>query len=156
MKKYLLLLAMLAFAFTAQAQVLTKTAIKIPTGNTYYMYTGVTVDTLTTNQDSIVFEFQLQNDWTTKVNLGGVFTKRTGNDTAVIMNIRGKYFATEAYGAILAADTSGNITTTTGTQQSVLCSTAYGYRYYRVCLRIPAQKSTGIKLKSLEIKFVQQ
>jgi multidrug transporter EmrE-like cation transporter len=156
MKKLILFLAILVVSFAAQAQALTKSLIKIPAGATYYKYTGIAADTLTTNQDSIIFFFQSELDFTTKVNVGLVFTKRSGNDTIVTVRLAAKYFNDEAYTATLASGSSGNVESTTGTQKTVSYATATGYRYYRVSLQLIGMKSTGVKLKSLELKFVKQ
>ncbi len=155
MKKYIVFLLMCAFAFVASAQSLTHN-ITLVNGATYYKYTGVAADTLTTAQDSIVFTVLANNEWTTKVNVGAVFTKVSGNDTTVTMRLRAKYFDAEDYGSVLAIATSANVTSTTGIQKTMSYGTATGYRYYKVSLQLLGMKSKGVHLKSLEIKFVQQ
>lgn len=145
----------MAFAFVASAQSLTH-SIQIPKGSTYYSYSGVTADTLATAQDSLVFTIRYENDWTTKVNIGAVFTKVSGNDTTVTIRLRAKYFDAEAYGSVLAIGTTDNITSTTGIQKTVSYGTATGYRYYKISMQLLGMKSKGAKLKTLELKFVQQ
>lgn len=156
MKKFIVLILSLVVVTVCSAQSLTKTTIKMQPNSTYYKYVGVAADTLTSNQDSIIFTILLDEASTTKWNVGCVFTKRSGNDTTVTIRIRGKYFEDEAYSANLAIGTSSNVTSTTGIQKTVSYGTATGYRYMQVSLQLLGMKSTGVKLKSLEFKAVRQ
>ena len=155
MKKFITIMLLMAFAIVASAQSVTRTLPTIQKGSTYLEYTAVAGDTLSTYQDSIIFVVRYENDWTTKWQVGATFQKRSGNDTLVTIRLSGKYFADESYPSSLAIGTTANVTTTS-IQKTVAYATANGYRYMRISLQLLGMKSTGVKLKKLEIKLIQQ
>jgi hypothetical protein len=155
MKKLVLFITMLALAFVVSAQSLTRTLPVMAANATYQSYTGTAADTLATAQDSLIFIFQLNQNMTTKWNIGVKFSKIVASDTLVTIRIAGKYFADEAWSASLAIGTTANITTA-AIQKTLSYGTAVGYRYVRVSLQMIGIKGRGAKLEKIELKAVQQ
>jgi hypothetical protein len=70
------------------------------------------------------------------------------------VSVWGKNFADESYTKFYQVN-SANVTGTSSapTQISATYGTAVMYRYFKVILQIAGQKSTGVRVKSIEIKY---
>ena len=159
MKKLIAILILVSFAFVASAQGVTKTQITFPKGNTYGAYVGGAMDTLTANQDSIMFPVFINNDHLTKVTVGATFLRVGASDTIVKMAIWGKNFADESYTYLTSVNTSAVTSTTVLVQKTLAYGTAIQYRYLRIHFMRPVPVTgagTKIKLVKAEIKVYEQ
>lgn len=154
MKKFILISILGLFVFAGSSQVLTKTTKVLPYGTSYMSYTGVAVDTLSSNQDSIQFPVMTNADTPFKLNISAEFAKRSGNDTLVTMRLYGRNFDSEGW-TWLATDASPNVTTAT-IQNSLTYGTASMYRQLKLNFVILGTKSTGVKITKIEAKYWKQ
>ena len=157
MKKFLILFFSLILSMVCLAQTKTVTLPSIIPGNSYISYKVTAADTLTTNLDSISYECLVNQHNLYKITVGASFYKRNAADTLIKISLWGKNFATESYTKFYQLN-SDNITGTSAapTQKTVAYGTAIQYRYIRVNLQIAGQKSSGVKVNSLELKCYWQ
>jgi hypothetical protein len=161
MKKLGLISFVMLISLASIGQVLTKTQISIPYGDTYGSYTAVAADTLTTNQDSILFPILVNSDKLYKITIGATFLGKTTADTIVKIAIWGKNFADEDYTYITSVNSAVVSSTTVKTQKTLAYGTAVQYRYLRIHFMRPPSGITvptklGSKLVKAEIKIWQQ
>ena len=145
----------------ANAQVVNKTQITIPSGNTYISYTAIATDSLGVTQDSILFPVLINNDKLYKVTIGATFHATSTSDTIVKIAIWGKNFADEDYTYITSENTAVITSTTVATQKTIAYGTALQYRYLRIHLMRPPSTMTvvtkkGSHLVKLEAKIWEQ
>lgn len=179
MKKFILILMLAAISFSTFAQVRTLTT-RLPK-TTYSTYTGVTADTISTNQDTLRIPFFYPADVPMSYVINSTLAPRAGADTTVVINVYGKVFEDDAWTKIqtattsaisastvvkttfvepilaTATDTVGTLGVTAGTITNPFTS-AHAYRYWMVEYIIKGNDSvgTGVKLTKLEWKWYQR
>lgn len=110
--KNILIIGFLLFCvgLTAQVRTITK---QMEQGATYYLYTGVANDTLTSPaQDTIdlVIEYRADN-WVKKLTIKSRFDMRSTADTTVAISVFGKEFSDDAaYVEVIASTLSSAVT----------------------------------------------
>jgi hypothetical protein len=178
MKKLIFLLAIMFTFVAVQAQVRTLSTKNVTSANTYASYTGVTADTISTNQDTLRIPFFVAKDYPMSYTINSTLAPRAGADTTVVINVYGKVFEDDAWTKIQTATTSAitasAITKTTfvepvlATAQDTVSgayniagtitnpfTSATAYRYYMIEYIISGDDSvgTGVKLTKLEWKW---
>lgn len=112
MKKIFLFLGFVLFAIGLMAQERTVN-VTVPSGNTYYKYSGTAADTLkATTQDTIdvVFWFRV-DEYIEKVAVKARFDVISGADTTVALTVSGKEFSDHTtYTDVIASTTSSAVT----------------------------------------------
>ena len=104
MKKFIFILLAVVISFSITAQVRTLST-KYPK-STYITYTGVTADTISTNQDTLRIPFFYAADVPMSYVINSTLAPRAGADTTVVINVYGKVFEDDSWTKIQTATTS--------------------------------------------------
>lgn len=178
MKKLIFLFSILLVAEVASAQVRTLTTKTVTSDDSYVSYTGVTADTISTNQDTLRIPFFIPKNYPMSYVINSTLAPRAGADTTVVINVYGKVFLDDSWTKIqtattsaitassvvkttyvepvlaTATDTVGTLGVTVGTITNPFTS-ATAYRYFMIEYIIKGNDSvgTGVKLTKLEWKW---
>jgi hypothetical protein len=103
MKKFIFIaIAMIAFTITSFAQD-REVSKSLGNGISYYKYTGVAADTLTSNQDTIDLTFSVAlNGNISRIAVKTRFDLRAGADTTVSIGVYGKDFTDDGLNTVVA------------------------------------------------------
>lgn len=119
MKKLVLILITLLVSFTLQAQDRSIADKAFSTTATYLTYTGVTADTLTSNQDSVDVIITLNKEYPVQAYVMSTLTPRAGADTAVTVYLYGRIFPAQAWTLI-----GSTATTVSAAAQNIITTIA--------------------------------
>lgn len=120
MKKLIVILLFAGLTLAGYSQVRTLSTRLLKAEQTYYTYTGVAADSLTTFQDTIRAQVTVNKQFPYAVSLRAAFDTLDGTDTLVYINVYGKVYADDSWVSMITDSTaaitsSGNKTVTNWT-----------------------------------------
>lgn len=164
MKKFLGLLFTLAMIHSiSNAQTLTKSMMSLSKSATFYEYTGASADSLSVNQDTIIFPFYVNKDYPIAYYGDITMSPISTTDTTATLQVLGKVFSDDNWSVISTETTSAistnlkivfkSITNLQDTTDNAQLIKYYRYLGLRVIIKGNDATGTGAKVNRVRLKI---